>query len=97
MHTVSIKLYEIFRKDLNLPEPKAQELVQAIRDAVITGFEDNNAPASKEFVKDEIHRLELKLEQTKGEVTKAIFWASLIQFLAIGGSVVGIISFMLRK
>ena len=97
MNTVSIKLYDIFRKDLNLPEPKAQELVQAIRDAVITGFEDNNAPASKEFVKDEIHRLELKLEQTKSEVTKAIFWSSLIQFLAIVGSVVGIISFMLRK
>lgn len=53
--------------------------------------------ASQEFVKDEIHRLELKVEQTKSEVTKAIFWTSLIQFLAIVGSVIGIISFMFRK
>ncbi len=53
--------------------------------------------ATKEFVKDEIHRLELKVEQTKNEVTKAIFWTSLIQFLAIVGAIVGIISFMLRK
>jgi len=57
----------------------------------------SNSLATKEFVKDEIHRLEFKVEQTKGEVTKAIFWTSLIQFLAIVGSVIGIITFMLRN
>ncbi len=56
-----------------------------------------DAIATKEFVKDEIHRLELKVEQSKSELTKAIFWSSLIQFLAIVGSVIGIISFMLKK
>ncbi len=57
----------------------------------------NGSTLNREFFKDEIHRLELKIEQTKGEVTKAIFWASLIQFLAIVGSVIGIISFMIHK
>ncbi len=57
----------------------------------------NDKFPTKEFVKDEIHRLELKLEQTKTELTKAIFWTSLIQFLAIVGSVVGILSFVLHK
>jgi hypothetical protein len=98
MNSVDIKLYDIFRKDLNLTESKAKELVQAIDEAVRVGHEDNvQGVATKEFMKDEIHRLEIKLEQTKGEVTKAIFWANLIQFLAIVGSVIGIISFMMRK
>ncbi|MCW3107004.1 MAG: hypothetical protein JWQ09_1510 [Segetibacter sp.] len=56
-----------------------------------------NSLATQEFVKDEIHRLELRVEQTKSELAKAIFWASLIQFPAIVGSVIGIITFMLRK
>jgi len=34
MNTIDIKLYDIFRKDLNLPEGKAQELVQAIGEAI---------------------------------------------------------------
>lgn len=98
MNAVNIKLYDIFRKDLKLSDEKAKELVQAIDDAVKGAQDDEiHQIATKDLVKDEIHRLELKLEQTKGEVTKAIFWAGLIQFLAIVGSVIGIISFMLRK
>ncbi len=56
-----------------------------------------NELATKSFVKDEIHRLELRVEQTKGELTKAIFWAGLIQFLAIVASIFGIINYMLHK
>ncbi len=56
-----------------------------------------NELATKSFVKDEIHRLELKVEQTKGELTKTIFWTGLIQFLAIVASIFGIINFMLHK
>lgn len=98
MAPVTIKLYDIFRKDLHLPEPKAQELVQAIDEAVKAAHDErNDGLATKQSVKDETHRLELKVEQTKGEVTKAIFWTSLIRFLAIVGSVIGILSFMTHK
>ena len=112
----SIRLYDIFRKDLHLPDEKAHELVQTINETVKGDLDDNlQGLATKEFVreeiiatkefvrgeilavKEEIHRVELKVEQTKSDLTKAIFWTSLIQFLAIIGSVVGIISFMFRK
>lgn len=127
----NIRLYDIFRKDLHLPDEKAHDLVQTINETVKGGLEENlqglatkefvrgevldtrefvkdeiqatkefvkdEIWATREFVKDEIHRVELKVEQTKSDLTKAIFWTSLIQFLAIVGSVIGIISFMLRK
>jgi hypothetical protein len=106
MSTLNIRLYEFARKEMNFSEEKAKEFVQAIDEVVrddIKG-EGINELATKSFVKDEvlivreeIHKLELKVEQTKGELTKVIFWAGLIQFLAIVGSLVGIISFMLRK
>ena len=98
MNAINIKLYDIFRKDLNLPETKARELVETIDEVVKARHESaSNDVATKEFVKDEIHRLELKVEQTKSELTRAIFWTSLVQFLAIVGSVVGFVSFMLQK
>jgi len=138
----NIRLYDIFRKDLHLPDEKAHEMVQTIDETVKGGLEENlqglatkefvkgeimatrefikdeilatrgfvkdeilatrefvkdEILATREFVKDEIHRVELKVEQTKSDLTKAIFWTSLIQFLAIIGSVIGIISFMFRK
>lgn len=85
------KLYDIFRKDLHLPAEKAKELVQAIEESVKFGYDQNvDSIATKAFVKDEIHRLELTM-------TKAIFWTSLVQFLAIVGSVIGIMSFVFRE
>jgi hypothetical protein len=48
-------------------------------------------------VRSDIQRVELKVEQTKSELSRAIFWTSLVQFLAIVGAVIGIISFMVRK
>lgn len=51
----NIKLYDIFRKDLRLPDEKAQELVETIEDVVNEGHElAAGQVATKEFVKDEI-------------------------------------------
>ena len=98
MNAINIKLYDIFRKDLNLSETKARELVETIDEVVKSNQEGQlKEVPTKEFVKDEFHRLELKIEQTKSELTKAVFWTSLVQFLAIVGSVVGFVSFMLQK
>lgn len=103
MNTVNIKLYDIFRNDLRLPETKAKELVEAIEEAVT----DNITHAQHEYkslwkddfntLDKDIRKLELKVEQTKSELSRAIFWAGLIQFLAIVASVVSIVGFMLRK
>lgn len=106
---VNIRLYDIFRKDLHLPDAKAHELVEAIDEAVKGGHEENlQGVATKEFVKDEIqvtkdfvkskiNRVELKVEQTKSELTKSIYLTNLIQVLVIIGSILGIISFMFWK
>ncbi len=86
---VNVKLYEFARKELNCSEEKATEFVQTIQEVIKSdmkqeGFSDL---ATRSFVKEEIHRVELSL-------TKAIFWSGLVQFLAIVGSVVAIINFV---
>ena len=99
MSVVNIKLYDFVRKEMHLSEEKAKEFIQAIDEVVkedVKG-EGLNELATKAFVKDEIHKLELKLEQTKGDLTKTIFWAGLIQFLAIVASVVSLVSLILKK
>lgn len=156
MSMINIRLYDIFRKDLHLPDEKAHELVEVIDEAVKGGHEESlKGVATKEFVKEEIHatkefvrgeiqatkefvkeeiqgvkeelrgeiqgvkgeirgvkgelrgeiqelrkeinRVELKVEQTKSELTKSIYLTSLIQVLVIVGSIIGIITFIFRK
>jgi hypothetical protein len=52
--------------------------------------QEKNSVATKEFVKDELHRLEL-------QTYKAIFWSSLLQVLAILWGLIAIIRFMVAK
>ncbi len=120
MGMINIRLYDIFRKDLHLPDEKAHDLVEAI-DETVKGSQEESLKgvatmefvkeeigatkefvkgeihATKDFVKSEINRVELKVEQTKSELTKAIYLTSLIQVLVIIGSIIGIISFIFRK
>ena len=107
MNAINIKLYDIFRNDLHLAEPKARELVETIEDAVRADIRQSKEEYKSLWKEDfrmldtKIDRveskLELKIAETKGELTRAIYWVGLIQFLAIVGSVVGILGFMLRK
>src|SRR5258708_39187043 len=120
MGMINIRLYDIFRKDLHLPDEKAHDLVEAIDETVKGSQEESlkgvatmefvkeeigatkefvkgEIQATKDFVKSEINRVELKVEQTKSELTKAIYLTSLIQVLVIIGSIIGIISFIFRK
>lgn len=133
-----IRLYDIFRKDLHLPDERAHLLVEAIDETVKDSHEANlKGIATIELVKEEnrnmrefvgqevgaartdlqkeiggvrtdlqreintvrsdLQRVELKVEQTKSELSRTIFWTSLVQFLAIIGAIIGIISFMTRK
>lgn len=73
MNTVNIKLYDIFRKDLNLPEDKARELVSVIDEAVKEGHSGH-----AELVNTKIDSLATKTElaETKSDIIKwmFIFW-----------------------
>lgn len=73
MNTVNIRLYDIFRKDLNLPDVKAKELVEIIQESarveiapVVDGvatkaFVQSEIASTKSFVQSEIANLRLEL------------------------------------
>lgn len=55
MNTAAIKLYDLFRKELNLDESKAKEFVEALDRTISEEIrQDKNEIASKDFVKKEI-------------------------------------------
>jgi len=58
---------------------------------------DNKMEKLDSKIDKEISRLEVKIEQIKHELTRSIYSIGLIQFLAIVGSIIGIMCFMLRK
>jgi hypothetical protein len=125
-----IRLYDIFRKDLHMPEDRAQNLVSTINDALndhidqdredlatkafvkdeilaTKGFVKDEILATKEFVRVEIQsvkdELRAEIREVKDSVrnlevktTRSIYFANLIQFLAIVGAILAIYTF-LRK
>jgi hypothetical protein len=105
MNTVQIKLYDLFRRELNLPDDKAAAFVTAVEEVVeFEVRQDSHAHSTKEDIRIiegdirkvelEVHKLELKLEQTKSDIYKAIFWTSLVQLIAILGGVLAIVKAM---
>lgn len=92
MNDVQIKLYDLLRNDLNLPDDKAAAFVTTLGEvvAVLELKDERRACATKE----DIHRLELKIEQSKGDLYKAMFWTSIVQLLAIFGGVLAIVKFV---
>jgi hypothetical protein len=105
-NSIQIKLYDIFRKDLHLADEKARELVQTIDEAVkgenegilegvaTKDFVKEEIQSVRDFVKEEIRLVKAEIHNLELKMTKAIYISSLIQFLAIVGSVIAIINFM---
>lgn len=86
MNTVNIKLYDIFRKDLKLPEDKARELVEVIDEAVKEGHRDGLAQAaSKEDLAKAAGSLEAKIADSKADILKWMFGVFIALMLAIIG------------
>src|SRR5882672_2295022 len=109
-----IRLYDLFRNELRLPDDKAAAFVIAVGD--IAGSEagkEKHLLATKEdmnFLKSDInvlkddinvlkddihsfelkvvgdtHSLELRIEQSKNDIYKAMFWTGIAQLIAILG------------
>ena len=99
MNTVQIRLYDLFRNELQLSDAKAAAFVTAVEEVVEQKEkETSHANATKDDIqklelklKDNIQRLELKIEQSKNETNKAIYLSGLIQFLAILTSVIALV------
>lgn len=100
MNTVQIKLYDLFRNELKLTDDKAAAFVSAVEDAIEFGVNEGNTMLA---TKDDIHKLELKIEQSnlkieqsKNDIYKAVFLTGLLQFLGILGGVHVIMKFMMK-
>ena len=96
-----IRLYDIFRKDLQMPDDRAKNLVSTIDEALKDHHEqDREDLATKAFVKDEIsaatQSLKDQLRDLEVRTTRSIYLVNLIQFLAIVASIITIFAF-LRK
>jgi hypothetical protein len=100
-----IRLYDLFRKELRLPDDKAAAFVKAVGDVIESeSTVKNHLLATKDdigilksdmhFLKDDIHSLELKIEQSKTDVYKAMFLSGIIQILAILSGTLAIVKFM---
>lgn len=87
-----------FKKKLNLPDDKAAAFAAAVEEVVEQELKNEKQTLSTKedilTVKDSIHLLELKVEQTKGDIYKAIFWTGILQLLSILGGVLAIVKFI---
>lgn len=88
----SIRLFGIFLP-LVKEESKAREIIISIEEIIENKFDNQKENLA---TKKDIADTKKELSEVKSEVMKAIYIVGLIQFLAIVGSVLGILSFMLK-
>ena len=72
MESININLYNILKNDFNLSDAKAKEFAQAIKEEVQNDIKLENS-GFKSNLKDDFHRLDLKIEQTKSDMIKWFF------------------------
>lgn len=91
MNAIQIKFYDLLRKDFHLTDEKAAAFVEVLSEVVELELRKERQSLS---TKEDIHRLELKLEQSKTDIYKAIYWTTVVQVLAILGGVLAIVKFV---
>ncbi len=72
MDTINIKLYNILKNDIKLPDAKAQEFIHAL-DELVQADIKNSATEYKSVIKDDLNKLDIKIEQTKSDIIKWLF------------------------
>ncbi len=87
----NLKIYEILAAQFGQPE-RARELTEAIEAVVSEKVTESNGRLESILRKD----LEIVEARIKSELSKTIYIVGLVQFLAIVGSVIGLLSFMHR-
>jgi hypothetical protein len=86
-----IKLYNILRTDLELPDERAADFVSAL--GAVTGTE-MNARIQLLATKSDVHALKSDLHSLELKMYKAIFLSGVVQFIAIVASVLAIVKFI---
>lgn len=88
----SIRLFELVQEFIP-DKRKAKEFVSRLEQTVDVKFESYKQTSASKI--DLLH-LELKMGEIESKLTRTIYIVGLIQFLAIVGSVLAIVSFMLK-
>ncbi len=91
MSVTEIQLFQILKAKLG--EKEAEQLVSFVKDEVKAEFENKRELL---VTKEDIANTKEYILQVKSELSKSIYLVGLIQFLAIVGSVIGIINFMMK-
>ena len=104
-----IWLYDLFRKELHLPDDKAAAFVKAVGEVAESQVNGkNNLLATKDDIralKEDFHvlktdmhvlrgDLELKIEQSKTDIYKAMFLTGIVQLIAILSGTLAIVKWM---
>jgi translation initiation factor 2B subunit (eIF-2B alpha/beta/delta family) len=100
MSTASIKLYDIFRKNLKIQEGEARELVEVFQDMAkdqqadkhkhIEQMVQKDIQSLKEYMDNKFATKE-DLSTLRTELSRTIYFTSLGQLLAIIASVISIV------
>ncbi|MFP5042702.1 hypothetical protein [Parasediminibacterium sp. JCM 36343] len=67
MGAVNIKLYDLLKTDFHLSDKKAMEFAQAIQEIAVSEAK-NESHNYKSELKEDMLRLEIKMEQNKSEL-----------------------------
>ncbi|PSL43703.1 hypothetical protein CLV51_10712 [Chitinophaga niastensis] len=87
MFGVNLKLYDIFRKDLHLSDDKARELVDTLDESL---GKQLDAPVAQLATKSELKELE-------GRIKTSMYVVGIVQFIAIIGTLIAVVNFMIKK
>ena len=89
----AIDLFNLLRPKIGDKEPQA--ITDYVEKAIIRRSEqDKKELVTKMDLQEATNKLDLKIEGVKSELAKTIYIVGLVQFLAIVGSVIGIMAFM---
>ena len=105
-----IRLYDIFRRDLNLPDEKAAALIIALEDSEKSQIEKMNHPhvAKMDVIEVTLRNLDTGMNEMrrdivelrkdmssfKEDVCKSIYTISIAQIITILGGLIAILKFM---
>jgi hypothetical protein len=104
-----IRLYDLFRKELRLPDDKAAEFVRAVGevaesevngkyDLLATKDDIRALKSDMHVLKSGMHflrgDLELKIEQSKTDICKAMFLTGIVQLIAILSGTLAVVKWM---
>ena len=93
MSTIELNLYNILKQDFNLSDERAMAVIAVIEEkqaesieAAMITFKSQN--------RDDFHKIDLKIEQTKTDIIKWMFAFWIGSTITTIGSIIAIIKFL---